>query len=369
MKIKPFQALYPRFDRIDSPDTFCEQAKDRFPEFLENGLYEQFPENALYVYQIEDGHRKHTGLLVMNHVDDFSSGKIKKHEHTIREKERQQIDLFLEWKAMLKPVLLTYPSVREIENWLHTAILSAPPLFTVRFEKDGQIHRIWPVNDPKEIDFLRQLFAAKVPTAYIADGHHRTSTIALLREENDRYDFEQIYCVFIGADELDILDFNRVVEYPENWSETAFMAEMADIFTIETLDAARHPAGKFEIVMYLDGSWYSLRWKQEVLDRYPSDKVLLDTSLLNEHVLNDLLEIKDVRSDSRIMYIDGSRGLEGVRQTTDKSGNRIGFLLFPVSFDDMIHIADAGETLPPKSTYFEPRIRSGLMIKKLERKN
>lgn len=366
MKIKPFQALYPRFERIGSPDAFSENAKDDFPDARAAGLYEHFPENALYVYQIEDGHRKHTGLLAMNHVDDFLNGKIKKHENTLHEKEEQQMRLFLRWKAILKPVLLTYPSVRDIENRLHEYAETTAPLFNVRFEKDGQIHRIWPVTDPEAIEHLRQLFAAQVPAAYIADGHHRTSTVALLRDQNTGYDFDHIFCIFIGADELDILDFNRVVDCPDNWSKSVFLDKISDIFIVKSLEDARRPAHKFEIIMYLDESWYALQWKPEVLAQYPEEKVLLDTSLLNEHVIEQLLDIHDVRADTRISYIDGSRGLKGIRQSADKNRNRIGFVLFPVSFEDLVHTADAGETLPPKSTYFEPRIRTGLMVKELE---
>lgn len=370
MKIKPFQALYPRFDLIGSPDAFCDKAKDQFPEFREAGLYEQFPEHALYVYQMEDGHRKHTGLIALNHVDDFLNGKIKKHENTLDEKEQQQIQLFLHLKALLKPVLLTYPSVAAIERWLEEFADNAAPLFSVRFEKDGQIHRIWPVTGQEDIRFLQELFATEVPGTYIADGHHRTTTIALLREQSGSqhsgFDFDHLFCVFLGADQLDILDFNRVTDCPEPWSTPDFFNKLSEIFEIEPLDAPRHPRHKHEICIYLDKTWHALQWKQEVLARYPAEKILLDTSLLNEWVLDDLLGIRDVRTDTRVTYIEGTRGLEGVRQATDKNRNRIGFVLFPVSFDDMVRTADAGETLPPKSTYFEPRIRSGLMVRLLE---
>jgi uncharacterized protein (DUF1015 family) len=368
MKIKPFQALYPNLGAIDSPDAFCECAKDAFPESREQGMYQEFPEAALYVYQIEDGHRKHTGLIAMNELADFRSGKIKKHENTIHEKEKQQMELFLYWKAILKPVLLTYPSIAVIEHWLQEYISRMPAFFTTRFQKDGQVHRMWPVQDPQDIELLQKLFAANVPAAYIADGHHRTTSVALLQEQfQQQYsgcDFDHLFCIFIGADELDILDFNRVVEISPDLSADALISHLSQVFEILPLGAAaRRPSHKYEIILHIADDWYALQWKTEILDGYPPEKVLLDVSLLNELVLKNILGMHDIRTDSRIRYVEGSQGIEGFRRSIASGRNRIGFMLFPVSLDDMMHIADAGESLPPKSTYFEPRIRTGMMVK------
>ena len=230
MKIKPFQALYPNFDLIASPDSFCENAKETFREFQDSGLYQQFPQTAFYIYQIEDGHRKHTGLVALNDVADYFEGKIKKHENTISEKEQQQIQLFMRMDAILKPVLLTYPSVPAIENWLQQFIRTPAPLFSTRFEKDGQVHRMWPVKEQKDIVFLQDLFAAHVQRTYIADGHHRTTAVALLherfRDKNPTHDFDHLFCIFLGADELDILDYNRVVEGLKQLSPTQFIVKI-----------------------------------------------------------------------------------------------------------------------------------------------
>ena len=366
MRIKPFQALYPDLKAIESPDKFCEKAKDEFPAFRKRGLYLEFPEAAFYIYQIEDGHRKHTGLVALNAVADFLSGKIKKHENTIHEKEKQQMDLFMEWKAILKPVLLTYPSVPAIEQWLQAFIGQSPAFFTTRFQKDGQVHRMWPVTETDDIALLQALFAEHVPRTYIADGHHRTTSVALLQEEFKDSDsaghFDNLFCIFIGADELDILDFNRVVHVSEDLSPVQFIGHLSEVFTMKRLAAPRPPAHKFELVLYTDKAWYALEWKPAVLARFPEEQVLLDVSLLNELVLKEMLGMHDIRTDSRIAYIDGSRGIEGVQRAVDAGPNRIGFILFPVSLDDMMHIADKGETLPPKSTYFEPRVRTGMMV-------
>jgi uncharacterized protein (DUF1015 family) len=208
-----------------------------------------------------------------------------------------------------------------------------------------------------------------VPRTYIADGHHRTTSVALLqeqfRDQPSGSDFDNLFCIFIGADELDILDFNRVIQVSEDLSPVQFMGYLSEAFTIKRLAGPRRPAHKYEIILYTNDVWHALQWKPGILGRFPKEQVLLDVSLLNEFVLKEMLGMHDIRTDSRITYIDGSRGIEGVQRTVDAGRNRIGFILFPVSLDDMMHIADKGESLPPKSTYFEPRIRTGMMVMNL----
>jgi uncharacterized protein (DUF1015 family) len=371
MKIKPFRALYPNFDFIASPDAFCDNAKESFREFQSSGLFSHFPEAAFYIYQIEDGVRLHTGLVTLNEVEDFFAGKMKKHEKTLSEKEQHQMQLFLRWNAILKPVLLTYPSVPEIDHWLGQFTRQGPQLCAARFEKDGQVHRIWPVTAPADIAQLQALFAEHVHRTYIADGHHRTSTIALLHErlrdrEHQDYDFDHLFCAFFGAAQLDILDYNRVVESPKDLSLPHFLIKMSKIFELDVLDDLRRPLHKHEMLMYLRKAWYVLRWKPDILQSFPADRVLLDAALLNERVMRDILGIQDVRTDSRIRYVEGSKGLRGIQKVANERRNSIGFALYPVDFDDLMRMADLDESLPPKSTYFEPRLRSGMLVKLLK---
>jgi uncharacterized protein (DUF1015 family) len=372
MRILPFQAIYPNFDFIASPDSFCEDAKDSFREFQRNGFFEKAPQDALYVYQIETPQRKHTGLVCLNDVQDFFDGKVKKHEKTLSEKEQQQMQLFLRWNAILKPVLLTYPAVPEINQLLETYVSQRAPLYVTHFEKDGQVHRVWTITEGSEVAHLQQLFAKHIASTYIADGHHRTTTVALLHErlkaKNAEFDFDSLFCAFFGGDQLDILDYNRVVEGLKEVSITQFIVKMSKLCDLDVLEAPRRPAHKHEVLMYVHKEWYSLRWKESILQKYAAEQVTLDATLLNELVLSQILDIRDVRTDTRITYVEGSKGIEGVRRVTDEnSPNRIGFALYPVDFDDMLRMADAGESLPPKSTYFEPRLRSGMLVKSLKR--
>ena len=370
MRIEPFQASYPNFDFIASPDSFCEEVKNSFREFQANGLFEISPEPAFYVYRIETASGKHTGIIALNDVEDYFAGKIKKHEKTLSEREQRQMQLFLQWNAILKPVLLTYPPAPEISRWLDDFAEANTPLFTTYFEKDRQTHRVWAVTDPVEILHLQELFTREIPCTYIADGHHRTSTVALLHErlkfKNRSLDFSHLMCAFFPADQLDILDYNRVVEILRALNPAQFMTGISELFDIETLTRARKPLAKHEIILYFRSDWYSLRWKPEILGKQPKNHVILDASLLNELVLRDIIGIRDVRTDTRILYVEGTKGIEGVRKAAGAGEGRIGFLLHPVSFEDLMRVADAGDSLPPKSTYFEPRIKSGMLVKLLK---
>jgi uncharacterized protein (DUF1015 family) len=376
MHIKPFQATYPIFDRIPSPDIFCAEAKNAFLDYQRNRLLTQTEHEAVYIYQIEDGHhRRHTGLIAANDVQDFFLGKVKKHEKTLSERELKQKDLLLRWGAVLKPVLLTYPPVAEVNAWIQHFTATNPLLFETFFQAEGQTHRAWMVAGPDDIRHLQELFVQHVPSVYIADGHHRTSTLALLHQtlkhEYPELDFDYLFCAYFATDQLDILDYNRVVEGLNDLKPEKFFEKIGKVCTIEHIEHPRKPRRKYELKLFFREHWYRLNWRQEVLNAFhPSPRtlpVLLDVSLLNELVLHNILGIKDVRTDTRITYVEGTKGLQGIRKAVRNNPDRIGFALHPVSFEDMMRIADAGKILPPKSTYFEPRMKTGTLIKSLKK--
>jgi uncharacterized protein (DUF1015 family) len=365
MKIQPFKAVYPDFNLIAAPDVFCDEAKDLFPDFEHSGFYAQMPQEAFYICQIETAGRKHTGLIALDEIEEFFTGKMKKHEKTIDHGAQKHLDLLLTWNAILKPVLLTYRPVPEIQAFYDQFISDHTPLFSARFVKVAQTHRVWTVTDPEKISRLQSLFAAHVHSTYIADGHHRTATMALLHEQyRDQYpdfDFDNLHCAFFAGDQLEILDYNRVI----TGIEAHCIELLSTVFDVQPLDAARKPVQKFELTAFVSGRWYSMRWKKTILAQYPAHEVLLDAALLNTHVLRDLLHIKNTEADPRILYLEGRKGLNGIVKTADAAPDRIGFALFPVDFGDMMGMADLGESLPPKSTYFEPRLKSGMLVKRL----
>lgn len=370
MRIRPFQALFPNFDFIASPDSFCADAKDRYREFRKNNFFEKTPVEALFVYEIRAGERRHLGLVAQNDVQDFFAGHIKKHEDTLREKEQQQMQMFLRWHAILKPILLTYPAVPAIHAWLDAYAAAHEPMFFAQFDREGQRHTIWSVTAPADVSAAQALFSQNVPRTYIADGHHRTSTVALLHqrlhEKNPVFDFDHLFCAYFATDQLDILDFNRVVEIQKSLTPVQFVVQLSRLFDLDLLPEPRKPLEKYELVLCFQREWFSLRWKPEVLQRHTRAPATLDATLLNELVLRDIFGITDVRTDARIGYVEGARGLEGMRKAINNRDNRAGFLLYPVSFADMMTLADADQSLPPKSTYFEPRMKSGMLVKMLK---
>jgi len=373
MHIKPFRASYPLFDRIPSPDAFCSEAKHAFLDYQRNKLLAKTEKAALYIYQIELHQRLHTGIVALNDVQDYFTGHVKKHEKTLRVREQQQMELILRWGAILKPVLLTFPPVPALNDWLAHFTQAHLPLFEINFRKEGQTQRLWEVPAKTDIAHVQGLFEREVHDVYIADGHHRTSTVALLHQEHKAtypaLDFDHLFCAFFPTDQLDILDYNRVVEGLNGLSPEQFFNRLAKVATIEPVDYPRKPRRKFELKLYFREHWYRLHWKPEALAAFhPGSRslpVLLDVSLLNELVLQQILGIRDFQTSSRIAYVEGSKGLQGVRKAVQNASDRFGFVLHPVLFEDMMQIADAGKVLPPKSTYFEPRMKSALLIKML----
>ncbi len=340
-----------------------------YQQYVKDGLYIKVPQPAFFIYQIKSVTGEHTGLVALNEVEDFFDGKVKKHEATLGAREKQQRDLFLQWEAILKPVLLTYPTVPSISAWLNAFIHYHKPLFDTKFKNGKVLHRVWAVTEEQAIRELQNLFSSNVKSTYIADGHHRTTTIALLHEQRDQYpafDFDHLFCAFFATDQLDILDYNRVAEIPLGMSAVQFMAHISKVFDIELLESPRRPEDKHEIVMLLRHEWYSLHWRPELLSGLDEQNALLDASLLNERVLGNILGIHDVRSDTRVVFVDWSKGLNGLQKSANIR-NKVGFSLYPVNLADMIFLADAGEILPPKSTYFEPRLKSGMLVQILKR--
>ncbi|MBK8554287.1 MAG: DUF1015 domain-containing protein [Lewinellaceae bacterium] len=370
MKIKPFSVVFPDKKLLESPDELAANAKFTFQKNLNKGLYQHHPRNAFYIYQIEFGGRKHIGLVALNDVEDFFDGKVRQHEHTLNEKEKQQMNLILQWKAVLKPVLLTYRDVPEITEWLQEYTRHHHAIFSARFDSGTQLHKVWQVPNNNDIEVLQALFRKHLQRVYIADGHHRTTTMAILHEERNKHpelDLDHLFCAFFSDLQLEILDYNRAVEALEKYSPLQFMAKLSKVFDIEVLVSEGKPRQQHELSLYLCKQWFRLRWKSELLASYSAEPFIFDASLLNDLVLRDILDISDVRSDSRINYIDGSKGLRGVEKVCKSGNKKVGFVLYPVNFDGLVQVADSGGSLPPKSTYFAPRLKSGILVQSLKK--
>ncbi len=371
MKIFPFKAWYPDFDLIASADSFFGSVREEYVTYKKAGFFNQSKEPALFFYQIKSASRTYTGLMCCTDMSEYEKGNILKHEKTLAAKEQKMIQLLVQRKALVKPVLLVYQKIKTINKLITSYIQNNPPFYSTYFDQDRQEHILWKISDKTIIEKVQKLFDKKVQSTYIADGHHRTTTMALLNERLKNNEtagkYEQLMVVLFGSDQLDLLEYNRVVEGLNETSPTSFMAKLSRLFEIESLDQPTKPQKKHQITLFINREWYRLAWKKSVLKEFAAKKIILDVHLLNEKVLKGILNIKDVRFDQRIVYVSGTKGLRGLEKATITNKNRIGFYLYPVQIEELMSLADKYELLPPKSTYFEPRIKNGLLVKSLEK--
>src|SRR5690606_35991378 len=288
---------------------------NEYPEYKKEGLFNKIAEEAMYVYRITKPGKTYTGLVACSDINDYLEGKIKKHENTLRPKERQQMQLMTRRNAIVKPVLLIYPGIELISDLLDELIGSHEKLFDVKFDQENELHTFWKIAENTAIRNIQNLFLEKVPVSYIADGHHRCSSVALTRQIMEGSQNKELYDVVLSAyfpaESLDIRDFNRIVERKK--SLTTFMALLSKVFDIEIMGEKARPAKKFEIVMFINREWFKLTWKQSALDLYENEKIVLDAKLLDELVLQKIMGVDDVRSSTRIIYIEGSKGLDEIR--------------------------------------------------------
>lgn len=370
MHIQPFQAIHPDMGLISSPDHFFSTVKEKFHEYWESGFYERLSQAGMYIQKIEAHGRTFIGLIACVDIQDYLAGKIKRHENTLAASEQEQIHLLLHRSAQVKPIMLTYRGIDEIETICKDFIKNNPHFLEANFESSKQTQKFWEIKDGETIQRIQDIFEEKIPYAYIADGHHRTSSTARMfqRAQEDGGDnpFQWMPCAFYATSEMEIFDFNRIVEGVSDFSPVAFMAKLSQLFDLELLDGPAKPSQKHELTLFLQNEWFRLRWRKEVLDEYASEPVIIDASLLNDKVLKDLLGVTDVRTDSRVKYHQGIKSIDILREKTLKGDQRMAFCLYPVSMEDFLTVSDEGGVLPPKSTWFEPRIRSGLLVRRFE---
>lgn len=366
MTIKPFQAVYPNLDYVASSDAFFGSVKYDYPEYKKSGFFQKFPKEGIYIYQIEQKGRTYTGLIAGASIQDFYDGRIKKHENTLAVKEQQQIHLLISRGAIVKPVLLIYPGVADIENFMKNYIQNNQKFFCTRFESEDSLHSFWQVCEEEDLRKIQDLFKTNVPITYIADGHHRTTTAALMHERakknSDLPDFNSLLSVFFSVEQMDVFDYNRVINGFNDQSLTRLIVQLSQVFDIEIMEDPKRPEKKNELTMIIGKDHFKLNWKKNILEQHQGNGVVLDASLLDELVLKNILGIKDSRTDERMKYVEGTKGLKGLRKAMKGKEEQVAFALYPVDVKDLMSIADDGKTMPPKSTWFEPRIKNGLIV-------
>lgn len=349
-----------------------EKAAGNFAEFQKKGWLVQDNRELYYVYAQTMNGRTQYGLVVCANVDDYLNGVIKKHELTRRDKEEDRMKHVRINNANIEPVFFAYPENKELDAIVRKYTVKKP-VYDFTASLDGFGHQFWIVDNEEDITRITALFAA-MPALYIADGHHRSAAAALVGAEkakqnlNHKGDEEYNYfmAVCFPADQLTIIDYNRVVKDLNGLPEPEFLARLKQNFTVEEMGSEIYkPDRLHNFSMYLGGSWYSLTAKPGTYN--DNDPIgVLDVTISSNLILDEILGIKDLRSDKRIDFVGGIRGLGELKRRVDSGEMKVALALYPVSMKQLTDIADTGNIMPPKTTWFEPKLRSGLVIHKLD---
>ena len=367
--IKPEIDFEPGTDEHD-PRVY-DKAVENFHKFQENGWLVQDDKECYYLYaQTMDG-RTQYGFVVGAWVPDYMEGRIKKHELTRRDKEEDRMKHVRCNNANIEPVFFAFPDNEALQQIIDTVSAKEPEYDFVAPDSFG--HTLWVIDDPDMIQRITEEFA-KIPNMYIADGHHRSAAAALVGAEkaknNPAHRGDEEYNFFMAvafpASHLRIIDYNRVVKDLNGMTPAEFLKELEKNFIVEDKGTeVYHPSGLHNFALYLDGRWYSLTAKEGTYDDYDPIGVL-DVTVSSNLILRDLLGITDLRSDKRIDFVGGIRGLEELKRRVDSGEMALALALYPVTMKQLMDIADTGNIMPPKTTWFEPKLRSGLIIHKLD---
>jgi len=365
-KNNEFSFLHITKAEIDLPETtdvhseaVYQKAKDNLLRFIDTGKLSEEAEPAYYIYQLIMDGRKQTGLVCISAVDDYHTDVIRKHEFTRPEKELDRINHMLTTSAQTGNVFLACRDVPEVNKIIAQWKDSHKPVYDFTAD-DGIRHTIWVINEEKKIQLITRAFAEKVACTYIADGHHRAASAAKVSEKlRGNEDAKFFLTTIFPASELKILDYNRVVTDLNGLSKIEFLSALEKDFTVTPSSTPVKPGKLHEFGMYLDNQWYTLQSKQGT---YTEDPIgVLDISILSSNVLDKILAIKDQRTDKRIDFVGGIRGLNELEKRVNSGEMQVAFSIFPVSIEQLFDIADSGNVMPPKSTWFEPKLRDGLL--------
>ena len=364
--IKPEIDFDPIADEHSQP--VYEKAVENFRRWRDEGWLVQDDEERYYIYaQTMDG-RTQYGLAMCCHFEDYLSGAIKKHELTRVDKEEDRMIHVNNQSANIEPVFFAYPANAEIDAIVKSIVESEEPEYDF-VAADGFGHHMWPIKDKAVNDRITEIFAT-IPALYVADGHHRTAAAARVGQErmkaNPNHTGEEEYCYFLAVtfpdNQLAIIDYNRVVRDLNGLTPDELLEKLNDAFVVECKgEEIYKPDALHNFSMYLEGKWYSLTAKEGTYD--DSDPIgVLDVTVLSDLVLDKILGIDDLRTSKRIDFVGGIRGLGELKRRVDSGEMKVAFALYPVSMQQLIDIADTGNIMPPKTTWFEPKLRSGVVI-------
>ncbi|WP_118972712.1 DUF1015 domain-containing protein [Taibaiella koreensis] len=352
---------------VHSPEVY-ERAAENLNDMIEKGILVQDKEPCYYLYQLVMNGRSQTGLVCGSSIDDYNNGIIKKHEYTRPEKELDRINHIKATHAQTGVVFLAYNNVAAMDRFVADWKQEHAPEYDFTAE-DGIRHTLWVISDYSKVSIITDLFADDVPATYIADGHHRAASAARVaeefREQGLRISGDESFNYFITcifpADQLEILDYNRVVKDLNGMNAGTFLAALGKDFTVSEKGKAPYkPQQPHEFGLYINGTWYLLTAREGSFNTDPIG--VLDVSILQQNVLSKLLNINDPRTDKRVEFVGGIRGLAELEKRVDSGEMAAAFACYPVSIRQLFEVADSGNVMPPKSTWFEPKTRDGLVV-------
>ena len=346
---------------VHSPEVYT-KAKENLDAFLSREVLFRENKSCYYIYQLVMNGRSQTGLVVASCLDDYEKGIIKKHEFTRPEKEQDRINHIVTTGAQTGNVFLAYRHLEAIDTLINDWKAGRSSIYD--FVADDEIqHTIWIVNDDETIERITTLFAEQIPFTYIADGHHRAASAAKVRKNlgsaaNNSADY--FLTTLFPSNQLHIMDYNRVVKDLNGLNKDTFLSRVSENFDVETMGQnAFAPKNLHEFGMYIDNTWYKLIAKPGT---YSDDPIgILDVTILSNNILDKILGIADQRTDKRIDFVGGIRGLGELEKRVNSGEMKLAFNLYPVSIQQLFDIADSGNVMPPKSTWFEPKLRDGLL--------
>ena len=344
------------------PNEVFERSRENLQQFIERGVF--FTENkpALYAYRLKDGDHQQTGVVACCSLDEYEAGLIKKHEKTRPDKVKDRTDHLLAVRAQTGLILFAFRGTDDIQQ-LIDEVVGGEPLYDFCCE-GGVQHTFWRIDETQEwVDAFHL-----VPSLYIADGHHRLESAELARNElrslnkshTGTEEYNYVLAGIFPAEDLRILAYNRIVSKLNGFSSEAFLERIAENFIVTETDETT-PSNPGQICMYLDGLWYLLRFAVNYV-RAPEPVERLDVTILHNYILNPVLGIEDERTDERLFFVGGNRGAEQLAELVDEGRGRIAFSMYPTSMQDLLAVSDMDEIMPPKSTWFDPKLKDGILI-------
>ena len=354
------------YQTISNDMLIYQTAKLNFAQMREKGILLQDKSPCFYIYRQQMDGRKQTGIVGLMSASEYDAGKIKKHELTRKDKEEDRINHVSTVNAQTGPVFISYRERQNLSKIVDKIAAGTPEYdFTA---DDGVIHTAWIVADGQQIEAIKKEFR-EVDALYIADGHHRAAAAAAVAKNRRGHDrspgstkeYESVLAVFFPDTQLRVMDYNRAVKDLGGLTPDKYFEKIISCFTVSKNFTARSPQQLHDFGMYLGGQWYKITIKKGIYNE--SDPVAsLDAAILQEHLLYPVLGIKDPRVDDRIKFIGGIRGMDELEKLVNKDGFAVAFSLYPTTMEQIIKVADAGAIMPPKSTWFEPKLRSGMFI-------